>query len=119
MHCCVRVLVANSLLLPLLAWPPLPPVKLVSPLIPDLFAQELREHPDQDRVSFVIQGLRHGFKVGFLATSPLSSSKRNKPSALQHPAIVDAYLANEVSKGQFYIDLTLPFGLQHPSSSTQ
>ena len=44
-----------------------------------------------------INGLRHGFRLGFHPTLRLKSAKTNKPSARQHPSVIDDYLANEVS----------------------
>ena len=40
------------------------PVSMVSPLKADVFARELSNHPDQTKVSFVLNGLRYGFKLG-------------------------------------------------------
>ena len=53
-------------------------------------------HPDQVLASYVIEGIRHGFKLGFTQVGVLRSSVRNKLSAIQHPDVIDAYLANEV-----------------------
>ena len=74
----------------------LPPVASVTPLVPHLFAEELMSHPDQVLASYVIEGIRHGFKLGFTQVGVLRSSVRNKLSAIQHPDVIDAYLANEV-----------------------
>ena len=79
------------------ASPVLPSVASVSPLNVDQFARELINHPDQLQVSFVIEGLRYGFKLGFLHSFTLKSANKNKPSAYQHPKVIDDYLANEVS----------------------
>ena len=38
--------------------------------------------------------------MGFSPSHKLKSAKNNKPSALQHAAVVDEYLAHEVSLGQ-------------------
>lgn len=76
-----------------------PPVHSVTPLLADRFAFELRNHPDRDKVDFVVNGIREGFKLGFLQ-SPLRPAKRNKKSAEEHPAIVSDYLANEVTQGR-------------------
>ncbi|XP_031562499.1 uncharacterized protein LOC116298251 [Actinia tenebrosa] len=78
----------------------LPPVSRVSPLNADLFTWELRDHPDRQRVNFIINGIRHGFKVGFNQIPSLLSARRNKKSAVDHPAVVDQYLANEVALGR-------------------
>ena len=73
---------------------------MVSPLKVEEFSKELASHPNQQQVSYVLQGLQHGFRLGFHSAHKLKPAKRNKPSALQHALIVDAYLANEVSLGR-------------------
>ena len=82
------------------AAPALPPVSGVTPLKHDRFALELQGHPDQERVSYVLNGIRLGFKLGFNHTPHLQSAKRNKKSADDHPTVIDEYLANEVSLGR-------------------
>ena len=72
-------------------------VSRVTPLVPDHFAWELRHHPDQQQVSYVVSGLRDGFRLGFHNSATLKSAARNKPSAYQHAEVIDNYLANEVS----------------------
>ena len=79
---------------------PLPPVSAVTPLVAEQFAWELRFHPQQPQVDFVLDGIRHGFKLGFSPSQKLKSAKKNKPSATQHASVIDAYLANEVSLGR-------------------
>lgn len=77
----------------------LPPASSVSPLKADRFALELKNHPDQELVSFVLIGIREGFRLGFNMT-PLRPAKRNKKSAEEHPDVVDDYLGNEVALGR-------------------
>ena len=89
-----------SLCFPLSASFALPPVSSVSPLNVDEFCRELATHPDQQQVAFVLQGIRHGFKLGFQSTHRLRPATKNKPSAFQHAKVVDEYLANEVSLGR-------------------
>jgi len=55
----------------------------------DQFAWELRHHPNRPQVQYVLEGLRNGFKLGFLQTQSLKSVKRNKPSAYLHPSVID------------------------------
>ena len=64
------------------------------------FSKELASHPDQQQVSYVLKGVQHGFWLGFHSAHKLKPAKRNKPSALHHAHIVDAYLANKVSLGR-------------------
>ena len=49
---------------------------------------------------FVLEGLCHRFHLGFSPSQKLKSAKKNKPSAAQHPSMVDQYLAIEVSLGR-------------------
>ena len=76
------------------------------------FAWELRFHPQQ--VDFFLDGIRHGFKLGFCPPQKLKSANKNKPSATQHASVIDAYLANEVSLGR----VAGPFNSPPPPSPT-
>ena len=78
----------------------LPPVAAVTPLQADQFARDLQHHPNQPLVQFVLEGIRHGFRLGFCSSQPLKPAKKNKPSAAQHASAIDEYLANEVSRGR-------------------
>ena len=71
---------------------------VVSPLNVAQFASDLVGHPDRQAVSFVLQGLQHGFRLGFKPARRLKAAKRNKPSAFQNPHVIDDYLAREVSR---------------------
>ena len=51
-------------------------------------------------MAFVLEGLRFGFKLGFSPPQSLKPAKRNKPSAYEHPSVIDEYLATEVSLGR-------------------
>lgn len=73
---------------------------MVSPLKPEEFASKLIQHPDQQLVAFVLDGLRNGFRLGFQHSRKLKSANKNKPSANHHPEVIDRYLANEVSLGR-------------------
>jgi len=73
-------------------------VLVVSPLNVAQFASDLVGHPDRQAVSFVLQGLQHGFRLGFKPARRLKAAKRNKPSAFRNPQVIDDYLALEVSR---------------------
>lgn len=95
----------------------LPPVSVVSPLQVDQFTWELRDHPNQQFVTFVLDGLRHGFNLGFRHSQKLKSATKNKSSAYEHPAVIDEYLANEVSLGRVAGPFSAPpFPFLHVSS---
>ena len=81
--------------------PPLPAAlrKINTPL--DLKAWEayLKPHPDQEYVHFILNGIAHGFRIGFAYPDPASP---NHPSANEHPAVISNALKSEVSKGRLY-----------------
>ena len=56
----------------------------------------------------VLEGLRFGFKLGFSPSQSLKPAKRTKPSAYEHPSVIDEYLATEVSLGRVAGPLTSP-----------
>jgi len=70
-------------------------VSVVSLLNVAEFSRQLAGQPDQNAASYVINGLRHGFWLGLHHTHRLKSAKKKKPSALQHPSMINNYLANE------------------------
>ena len=80
---------------------PLSPVSKVSPLQLDQFQAELRHHPDQSAVAYVISGIRDGFRIGFdPSLVSLNSASSNMRSSSEHPSVIDSYLQNEVSFGR-------------------
>ena len=92
-------------------WPPvvvspslvssLRPVEFVSPLIVSRFQIELWNHPDRAAVSYLLEGLKHGFRVGFSPSSwVLKSSCMNMWSAIQQPSVIDDYLQTEIAQGR-------------------
>ena len=50
---------------------------------------------DRQLAVYVTQGIRHGFRVDFDHSKPLRSGPSNMKSALEHPEVVSAYLAQE------------------------
>ena len=54
----------------------------------------------QQAVNYVLEGLEHGFRLGFQPARRLRVTKRNKPSAFQNPHVIDDYLANEVARSR-------------------
>ena len=76
--------------------------RIWSPLrdrLPEWRAQ-LRDHPDQAFVGYILSGLQGGFRVGFDHTSPLAPAKKNMPSAAEHPEVLEEYIRGEVRQGR-------------------
>ncbi|XP_028417558.1 uncharacterized protein LOC114541971 [Dendronephthya gigantea] len=88
--------------------PPLPESRILFPLVSRVsplqyveFHRELINHPNQAMVRYVLDGIAHGFPSGFdPSLVSLRPSHRNMKSALQHPDVIDKYLANEISHGR-------------------
>lgn len=51
-------------------------------------------------MSFVLEGLSRGFRLGYSYPHKLKSASGIRPSAYAHPDVVDACLANEISLGR-------------------
>lgn len=57
-------------------------------------------HPDQKFAAFILRGIRQGFRIGFDPEHTLVSTRRNTPSAQQHPEVVEKYLTKEITAGR-------------------
>ena len=61
-------------------------------------AAELRSYPDQPFVAFLIEGFSKGFSIGY--KGPLISHRPlNLRSAIDHPDVIDTYIAAECCSG--------------------
>ena len=76
------------------------PVLVVSPLNVSQFNLDLAGHPDREAVTYVLEGLQHGFHLGFQPVCRLKPTKKNKSSAFQNPEVIDDYLAFDVARGR-------------------
>ena len=79
---------------------PLKPVSQLSPIVVDRLQYELRNYPHPDKAAYVIQGLRHGFHLGFNHKISLKSASGNMASAIANPQVIDNYLHTEVQLGR-------------------
>ena len=64
--------------------------------------QLLAPHPDQQFRSYIVEGIKYGFRVGFNYSYAMSckDAKCNMSSALDNPQVVREYLALECSEGR-------------------
>ena len=60
----------------------------------------LMAHPDQRFRTYIVEGIRYGFRIGFNYSSSCVSSPRNMASAMKNPEVIREYLANECSEGR-------------------
>ena len=66
-----------------------------------VWEEQLKNHPNRELVGLILQGIREGFRIGYLAgDAGLQSKKRNLISALEHPEVVSRYLAEEIAQGR-------------------
>ena len=78
-----------------------------SPLQVEVWCQRLSTHPDQRFALYIVQGIMEGFRIGANRSFTLHSGKQNMLSAVQYPAVIEEYLAEEVRLGRL---LPLPWG---------
>ena len=86
-----------------LSSPDVCPLRTVSQLTPinvDRFQHELCDHPNPDKVAYVVQALRDSFHLGFNYSTSLKSATGNMASALLNPQVIDSYLQSEVQTGR-------------------
>ena len=70
----------------------------------------LSSHPDKEFATVVMDGLQHGFWVGFDHSGQLQPARRNMPSAEQHPEVTDQYLEVELTAGRILGPFSLLIG---------
>lgn len=73
-----------------------------SPLRDHLSAWQLAlgSHPDKDFMSYILQGINCGLRVGFDYSRSLSPAQCNMPSTKDYGEVVESYLAGEVPAGR-------------------
>ena len=68
-----------------------------TPLIIHRWQEPLVKHPHQPLVGFFLTGISQGLRIGFNhSPDELKSTCRNLTGVLQHPQVVEEYLATEV-----------------------
>ena len=72
---------------------------IVSPIVPEAW-EELQDHPDKVFCSYILFGIRHGFRVGFDYSKPCECATRNMQSAVAHPVVFDNYINEEVAESR-------------------
>ena len=76
--------------------------QLDTPLQWQEWDQLLSSHPDQRLRSYLVEGIKEGFRIGFSreAKGLGQCSIRNMLSVREHPGVVDDYLAAECGQGR-------------------
>jgi hypothetical protein len=71
-------------------------LEITTPLISEVWERELASHSDRSFTSYVVNGVKGGFRVGYDCSKTLTSCGSNMASALQHPDVVSDYLEQEL-----------------------
>ena len=83
-----------------------------TPLNPAAWLTMLQHHPNRALVSLFMSELTQGFRIGFSRPyHTLTSARKNLGSAIQHPKVIEEYLASEVSKNRVagpFVKATIP-----------
>ena len=75
--------------------------RISTPLVPEQWRNHLAAHPNRQLTNFFIAGITSGFRLGCKTPlQTLKSSRKNLVSSLEHPAVVDEYLANELKESR-------------------
>ena len=72
--------------------------KYLSPLQIETWSQELATHPDKDYVSYIIEGISKGFRIGFNRRRELQPSPAS--TMTKSTEVISEYLHREVSLGR-------------------
>ena len=76
-------------------------LKISTPLRVESWREMLRDHPDKQYVKYILDGIEHGFRIGFNGNkSPgLQSATNNMQSASEHDLVISDYLHDECMEG--------------------
>ena len=76
--------------------------KITTPLKITAWQLYLASHPDQAYAQYILDGIAHGFQIGYAYTASVTcnSATSNHPSANEHPDVISDGLQQEVKKGQ-------------------
>ena len=88
-----------------------------TPLRPGAWARLLDTHPDKAFSSYLVDGIKNGFRIGFNRCQPLGAVTRNMPSASAQQAVVTAYIDNEVTLGRLVGPLSPRSAARPPQSN--
>lgn len=84
--------------------PPHSALSIIStPLRPKAWASLLENHPDTDFVTYILQGLCQGFRIGFngASSNPTHRRVRNMRSAYEHPEVVEQLAVSAELPGEW------------------
>ncbi len=88
-----------------------------SPMQPEAWEVALADHPDGAYCTYLVKGLREGFRIGFgYGSCQCTGAGSNMHSAEERPSIITEFLASELRVGQQQTDPVLRRSTLHASS---
>ncbi len=80
-------------------WPGIPGwSQIVTPMLVSEWNRQLAAHPDQCYRMYLVEGLRHGFRIGYsYGSAKCVSAVSNMSSASERPSVIDEFIATEVA----------------------
>ena len=82
----------------------------------DLLHTYFSRHPDPRLATYISNGLRYGFRIGFGYSSPLRTTVHNHPSSCENPPVVASHIREELRLGR--LDGPIPqSSLEHVHAS--
>ena len=75
------------------------PTKVLTPINITNFSNALHHHPDQELVTYLIDGLTNGFSIGYNNVTHSPTRPKNLLSATEHPTKVTEALCKELNRG--------------------
>ena len=80
---------------------PMEACQVTTPLLVFIWQRLLYPHPCQELVHMFLNGLKHGFRIGYsYEGSQLCSATKNMQSALEHPEVIDLHLTEELESNR-------------------
>ena len=74
--------------------------RVISPLQWQEWDTRLRSYPDQRLRAYIVEGIRHGFRVGYNFNSTCHHVQGNMKSAGKNPQVIQDYLDTELKEGR-------------------
>ena len=71
----------------------------MSPLCAKAWQLALANHPDQEWVGALLQGMQHGFRIGLQSAPQCRTAISNTPSARVNAMVVDQFIHDQITQG--------------------
>ncbi len=73
----------------------------MTPMLVSEWDRQLAAHPDQYYRAYLVEGLRHGFRIGYrYGSAKCVSAVSNMSSASERPSVIDEFIDTEVATGR-------------------